>query len=236
MSEFQTIRIAGPGKNALGTTLMADLIARIDAADGAPLLFTGEGDAFSAGLNLKEVHAADLDGMRTFLTRLTDLLVRVFHHPAPTVAAVNGHAIAGGCLLALLCDIRVCTDAPRARLGLNEVALGLRFPPRVLRLARSRLSPAQESIVLLGAGLHAPEDARRLGLVDEVVSDPLVRAESILAGLANHPPDAYAAAKRALRAPVDLPDPDGDRRFVEDVLPVWAGPEIKATIAGFLKK
>jgi enoyl-CoA hydratase/carnithine racemase len=236
MSDFQTIRIEGPGKNALGTALMADLVAQIDAAGAAPLLFTGSGDAFSAGLDLKEVHAADLDGMHTFLTRLTDLLVRIFHHPAPTVAAVNGHAIAGGCLIAMLCDFRVCTDAPRARLGLNEVALGLRFPPRVLRLARSRLSPVHETAILLGAGLHGPEDALRLGLVDELSSEPLVRAEALVTALARHPADAYAAAKKALRGPVDVDDPEGDARFVDEVLPVWSGPAIKATIAGFLKR
>ena len=236
MSDVQIIRIEGPGKNALGTQLMADLSERIDAAEGAPLLFTGSGDAFSAGLDLKEVHAADLDDMHVFLTRLTDLLVRVFHHPAPTVAAVNGHAIAGGCLVAMLCDFRICTDAPRARLGLNEVALGLRFPPRVLRFARSRLSPVHETTVLLGAGLHSPQDALRLGLVDELAADPLARAEALAATLANHPRAAYAAAKKSLRGPVDQPDPEGDRQFIEDVLPVWAGPDIKATLEGFLKR
>lgn len=230
------ITIEGPGKNALGTAQMSALIDAIRAADGGPLLVKGEGDAFSAGLNLKEVHAADTEGMKRFLTRLTDLCVAIHHHPGPTVAAVNGHAIAGGCLVALLCDVRVCTSDPKARIGLNEVALGLRFPPRIFRLARSRMSPAHDSEILLGAGLHAPKDAQRLGLVDHVVDDPIESARQALRALASHPADAYGAAKRDLRAAADAPDPVGDARFESEVLPVWSGPELKARIAAFLKR
>jgi len=230
------IALEGPGKNALGTLLMTELRDSLAAAKGGPVLITGTGDAFSAGLDLKEVHSATSTDMLRFLTLLTEVVVALHHHPGPTVAAVNGHAIAGGCLVALMCDIRVCTDNPRARIGLNEVALGLRFPPRILRIARSRLSVAHQTEVLLGAGLHNPVDAQRLGLVDQLSDQPLQSARDQLAALAAHPASAYAAAKRALREGSDPPDPTEDARFLDEVLPVWSGPELKQRIAGFLHR
>lgn len=228
------ITIEGAGKNALGTAQMTHLLDALRAADGAPVLITGAGDAFSAGLNLKEVVEADLETMNGFLTTLTELLATLFHYPGPTVAAVNGHAIAGGALVAMFCDIRVCTDNPRARIGLNEVAIGLRFPPRILRLARSRLAPSHETEVLLGAGLHGPLDAQRLGLVDHVVPDVMDSARKTLKTLASYPPEIYAAGKRDLREAVDAPVPGEDARFREDVLPVWTGDALKTRIRGFL--
>lgn len=228
------IRIDGPGKNALGTARMSELLGAVEAAGDAPLLLTGAGDAFSAGLDLKEIHAADAPTMERFLSLLTELVARLHHHPAPTVAAVNGHAIAGGCLLALVCDVRIATTNPRCRIGLNEVALGLRFPPRVFALARSRMAPHLETEILLGAGLHGPEDALRLGLVDRLSDDPVAAATAEIARLGAYPPEAYAAAKRDLRAGSEPSDPDLERRFREEVLPVWSGPELKARIAAFL--
>ena len=228
------IRIEGPGKNALGTERMQEVLDAVRAADGAPLLLTGAGDAFSAGLDLKEVYQADLAQMEVFLDRLTTLLVELFHHPAPTVAAINGHAIAGGALVALVCDHRIITANPRTRVGLNEVALGLRFPPRILGLVQRRIDPSHWHEVILGAGLHGPEDAVRLGFADAIAEDPVAAATDWLQKTGSYPRDAYAAAKRALNDGADAVQADDDARFRDEILPVWIGAPIKRTIAGFL--
>lgn len=227
------VEITGPGKNALGTPVMEELQARLDAAAGRPLLLTGAGDAFSAGLNLKEVASLDEPGMDAFLRRLERLVATLWSYPGPSVALVNGHAIAGGCILALCCDQRLALAQPKLRIGLNEVALGLRFPPSILRLVRTRLSPAHLDEVLLGAGLHGPQDALRLGLVDELVEgDGLEQARARLSALAAHPPDAYAATKAQLRPA--LIDAASDAAF-RAILPTWTSPELKARIAAILK-
>lgn len=233
---MRTITIDGPGKNALGTARMRDLLAQLDAAGDEPLLVTGAGDAFSAGLDLKEVHAAGLEEMREFLVLLTEVLTRLFHHPAPTVAAVNGHAIAGGCIVALVCDHRIATTNPRARLGLNEVALGLRFPPQILALCQFRVPARAHHEVFLGAQLHAPADALRLGLVDALHDDPVAAAAAVLQRWSAHPADAFASAKLALRGHIAVADPAMDEAFEREVLPVWCGPAIKATLEGFFKR
>lgn len=228
------IKMQGPAKNALGSEMMRWIRARLREADGAPVLLTGDGDAFSAGLNLKELAGLDGAGMRAFLEELEGLVHDLYHHPGPTAAAVNGHAIAGGCVLALCCDVRVGTTHPGARMGLNEVALGLRFPPQTFAIVRSRLSRRHEETILLGAGLHDPASSLHLGLLDAVADDCVAEARARLAVLAAYPPDAYRAGKEMLRGSVGRPDAAAQREFLDQVLPVWTSPQLKERIQAFL--
>lgn len=226
--------LAGPGKNALSRGLMASTRAAVERAAGGPLLLRGDGDAFSAGLNLKEVAALDPEGMRGFLEELMGLVDALFHYPGPTVAAVNGHAIAGGLILALVCDHRVGSRQPRARIGLNEVSLGLRFPPRLLDMVRYRIPAHHHEAVILRGPLLGPDRALAHGLLDELDDDPVAAGRETLAQLAAIPHDAYVALKHDLRAGVGEDDPSSHDRFVRDVLPVWTGPALKERIARFL--
>ena len=95
------ITMAAPGRNALGAGLMTHLIAELRAANGRPVFLTGADGVFSAGLNLKEVAALDRPGMVRFLGLLDDMVDALYAYGGPTVACINGHAIAGGCVVAL---------------------------------------------------------------------------------------------------------------------------------------
>lgn len=224
--------LSAPGKNALSTSVLEDLRRRLSGARGEPLLLTGAGDAFCAGLNLKEVAALDLDGARRLLRALEVLVGELFTYPAPTVALVNGHAIAGGCVLALCCDHRVAASDPRIRIGLNETALGLPFPPKVLAMVRSRVPPGALDRVILEAGLHPPEQARALGLVDEVADDARPVAVAALERLSGHPRDAYARNKALMRAGVL----EAQGQATEDELArIWGSAEVRARAAAALQ-
>ena len=83
---MKTILLAGPGKNSMSTELMRRTLDAVREAGDAPLFLTGEGDAFCAGLNLKEVAAADVDELGRFLGLLEDLVQALYEHPGPTVA------------------------------------------------------------------------------------------------------------------------------------------------------
>jgi enoyl-CoA hydratase len=228
--------LTAPGKNALGTGLMTWLRERLAESRGEPILLTGAQDAFSAGLNLKEVAALDRAGMRGFLRLLEETVSALALHDAPVVAAINGHAIAGGCVLALACDHRIMTTSESARLGLNEVALGLRFPPRTLALVRLRTAPQHRDRILLGAALHAPRSALELGLVDELAQDPVAAGRVRLAELAKHPREAYAACKLDLRGRALAPDEAALARFEEGALDAWISPAVKERILAVLKR
>ncbi len=227
--------LEGPGKNALSTALMTKALGEVRAAGSRPLLLSGAGDAFSAGLNLKELAVLDLAGMRTFLGALGDLVKALFLHPGPTVALVNGHAIAGGAILALTCDYRIAKDDAAIRIGLNETAIGLEFPPSILRLVRARISPQFLDRVILEAGLHAPREAARIGLIDEASEDAPAAAEAKLAALALHPRPTYASAKNILRGALLDETPAELQRF-EQLIPLWTSDELKMRIASVLMR
>jgi enoyl-CoA hydratase/carnithine racemase len=225
------ITLTAPGKNALGTALMETTRDRLRAAAGAPVLLLGAGDAFSAGLDLKEVVRLDRAGMTRFLELLEDVVATLFAYPGPTVACVNGHAIAGGCVLALCCDHRIARADPRLRIGLNEVALGVPFPPRTLAAVVHRVPPRSRDEVLLGAELHAPDAALRLGLIDEVAADPLARARDRLTLLARHPAAAYAATKLTLRAALVAASETHTRHLHDTTVPAWCAPAVRDRLA-----
>jgi enoyl-CoA hydratase/carnithine racemase len=230
---MKTITLSGPGKNALSTELMKRALREIRAEKDAPILLTGEGDAFSAGLYLKEVATLDVAGMTVFLGALEDLVKALYEHPAPVVAYVNGHAIAGGCILALCADIRVITAREGVRMGLNEVALGLRLPPITFGMLRARLVAPVLERVLLEASLYGAEGARALGLVDVIGEEGVAR--TLLSKLASHPPDVYAATKLQLRPRLEA-TPEERKRFREETIPHWASPDRQAEVSTVLSK
>lgn len=228
--------LSAPGRNALSRAHMERLVSELRAAGDRPLLVIGADGAFSAGLNLKEVAGLDQPAMRSFLLLLDDLIDALYEYPGPTVACVNGHAIAGGCVIALCCDWRVAAEQPASRIGLNEVALGLEFPPKILALVRDRVPRRHIERVVLEAGLHDPRAAVEVGLVDEIAADPLPIARAALDRLAAVPRQTYAATKRSLRGGV-LALSDAQRRaFDEQIVPAWCGPATKQRITAALKR
>jgi enoyl-CoA hydratase len=232
------IVIEGPGKNALGTRTLRLLLDQLRSAGGAPVLLTGAGDAFSAGLDLREVAALDLAIAEPFLRLLEQCFSALYLYPGPTVAAVNGHAIAGGCVLTLCCDHRVATASPTAKIGLNEVPLGLRFPPRTLAIVRARVPRQYRERVLLGGGLVGPREACSLGLVDEVDEEPLMLARRRLRELSASPLAAYAQTKRDIRggAEQDLASDDAMRLWMSESLATWTSDDLKSRIASVLRR
>jgi len=203
------------------------------AAEGDALFVTGAGDCFCAGLNLKEVAAHDVPAMTKYLGTLEDLVSALYHHPGPVVAWLNGHAIAGGCVMALCCDLRIVTAREGVRIGLNEVALGLKFPPVTLAMCRRRVSGPALQRAILESALYDAKTAQRLGLVDEIGEEADARA--MLEKLAAYPRAVYAETKRALAGTLDV-HADDLRRFREETIPYWCSAEIKERARSALTK
>jgi len=236
MNAFVDLVLDGPGKSSLGTKMMTSILERLEAAKGEPVLFSGVGGVLSAGLDLKEIASLDAAGMQRFVVLVEELMARIFDHPAPTVACVNGHAIAGGCVITICCDHRVMTTNEQARIGLNEVALGLVFPPKIFRIVRHRVPPRALHEVTLRAALHAPKDALRLGLVDELADDPRATSEARVTELAAHPRAAYVATKRSLREGVTSFSKTEYDAALSSTLPAWTSDDIKRRVLARLKK
>jgi enoyl-CoA hydratase len=234
MSTPYELVLDGPNKNALNLALLRSILARLDEHEGRALLLRGELGTFSAGVDLKEVLSLDEAGMREFLGLLDVVCGRLFHWTAPTVALIEGHAIAGGCVLALACDVRVAHAAPETRVGLTEVAVGVMFPPAVWKLVTHRIPPHSRDQVLLGAALHTPRRAKELGLVDEVVDEAGPRARSLIRTMARYDPAVFARTKAMLHAGVMDVDEAETARFLDEVAPAWTSPELRARLSAFL--
>jgi enoyl-CoA hydratase len=198
--DVAVLRIEHGRVGALDVPLLNTLAEAVSASDRA-LVITGSGSAFSAGVDLRRI----LDGGRPYteelLTALSRLFRVVFDHPRPTVAAVNGHAIAGGCVLALACDLRLMSGG---RMGLTELTVGVPFPTAALEIVRHALGPRAGQVVL-GAQTVDRERALTLGMVDELTEpgELLARAVALADELAARSPESYRMAKVQLHRPAN---------------------------------
>jgi enoyl-CoA hydratase len=193
-----------PPANAIEETLLSDLSAALDDArtDDAvrAVVLTGSGRFFSGGLDLG-VQRSDDEFGRLLLEQYREAHLRLLTLPKPTIAMLNGHAIAGGLILVLACDYRLGLDADY-RIGLNEVAIGASFPKIAFETVRLRLHHAQASELLLRADIYPASQALRLGVVHEMLPAATFE-ETVLhraAQLAAFPREAFAHTKTALVA------------------------------------
>jgi Delta3-Delta2-enoyl-CoA isomerase len=141
-----------------------------EIGDARAAVMIGQGSAFSAGLDLPALVELDRAAMRSFILGFDAAMLRVFELPVPLVAAVNGHAVAGGCVLALQADVRIGADR-EARIGLNETQLGIGLPAVVLETLRSQVPGPSLSALALEGRLVSPREALHLGLLHEVVPE-----------------------------------------------------------------
>ena len=226
--------------NAIDPDLFTDLNRALDdleaTASGAVVL-TGTGTIFSAGVDLFKVLDGGADYLRAFLPLLSSSVRRLFAFPRPVVAAVNGHAIAGGCILAAACDRRVMGRAAGG-IGVSELLVGVPFPVDAFETLRSLLPDhVVQDLVYSGRTLDAAE-ALAVGLVEEVVEPEEVvdRAVASAGRLAAIPSQAFALTKRQLRSPALARMERGAAELDPEVLASWSRPETAARIRAFLER
>ena len=132
--------------NALDLELLSAVPGSLAAvADARAVVLTGSGRSFSAGVDLKRIIDGGPPYVEKFLPALSLAMLTVFEHPKPVVAAVNGHALAGGCVLAAACDTRLMSGGT---IGLTELAVGAPFPTVPLEIMRHAVGPALDAMVL----------------------------------------------------------------------------------------
>lgn len=217
---------------------MSAALAELAADDAlTALVVTGAGPAFCAGLDLKAVPQYGRSEQRALVDGLNRLFGGLYGFPRPTVAAINGHAIAGGMVLALACDHRICTNEP-ASLGLTEVKVGVPFPVAAIEVARAELPPAAVRALILFGRLVGPEQALAWGAVDELVAPDAVleRACAEAATLAALPRDTFASVKRTVRQSaltrIRAAIEDGEDPTLEDWLSAETVEAAKKMLAG----
>lgn len=188
--------------NAFSTAALIRLDAHLDHAevDGAKaLVLVGRPGRFSAGFDLDEM-TDSVSGMRALVVRGAQFWMRLYGLGIPTVAACTGHALAGGALTLLSCDLRLGADVP-SKIGLNEVAIGLNLPKFAVELARDRLVHRSLVASTMGGRTYDAADAARVGFLDRVVpaDDLVATAIAEARALGELRTSAYATTKLNVR-------------------------------------
>jgi enoyl-CoA hydratase len=187
--------------NALSEAMIAELLEALGRAEkeATAVVLAGRPERFCAGFDLR-VMMASPEAARGLLTKGADLLMRLYGSPLPIVVACTGHALAGGALVVLTGDIRIGA-AGAFRIGLNEVSIGLPVPVLAMELARDRVAPTELVRATLLARIYGPEEAARVGYLDEVVpaADVLARAKEEAARLGALSRLAFDGTKKRLR-------------------------------------
>jgi enoyl-CoA hydratase len=234
------VRMAKPPVNAIdlefGEALHDALKAVSETSDVRALVLTGQASVFCAGLDLKQIPGFDRGQQRAMVTLLNRLFGGLYGCPVPTVAAVNGHAIAGGMVLALACDYRICAEGDVA-LGLTEVRVGVPFPVAAIEVARGALSPAAARTLVQFGETVGPARALELAAVDEVApaGELTERSMEVASNLAQIPAATYQAVKHQLRRPGLAAISDAIDHGADPTLNAWLTEETAAAAQAILE-
>lgn len=204
--EVAVVRMRHGRANTLDTAFCEAIVTQLDALRGTAgaVVWTADGGIFSAGVDLRRLVDGGQAYLHSFVPALSRAFKALYAFPQPLVTAVNGHALAGGCVIAAAGDQRLMVDAG-ASIGMPELRVGVPFPGIGLEIMRQVAGPAIERLLYRGERLD-PGAALAMGLVHELVpaAELLERAVTLAADLASLPAEAFAVTKWQLREQVFL--------------------------------
>ena len=228
------IRLAHGKVSALDVELCHAITTTVRGhADAGAIVLTGTGPVFSAGVDLRRIRDGGASYVAEFLPMLDEAFLALFDTPRPVVAALNGHALAGGCLLAAACDLRLMSGGA---IGVTEMLVGLPFPLAGLEIMRHAFGQATDRLVFTAEKVEAPA-AHACGLVDELVGpdDLMNRAIERARALASIPAATYAQTKEQLHRPakqlIDAGRALGDQARITAA---WQSPAAHAAVRQYL--
>lgn len=230
VSNTAVIKMARGKANALNAEMLAELDAALNDTAGAAniravVLTSNQPGFFSAGFDIREVFQYAREPMRRFLTSFGMVVHKLHHLPKPTVAAITGHAFAGGAILALACDFRVMAEGEFG-FAMNEINAGVVLPPLVFRLLTDAAGVGNARRMVLTGETVPPARAREIGLVDEITAPAgvLSRAMELAQSLAEKPPATYLAIKAVIREVTGHAETDTGAGLAPPLEP-WFTPE-----------
>jgi enoyl-CoA hydratase len=236
-----TLRFAHGKASALDLELVEALARAVaEAAEDEntrAVILTGTGSIFSAGVDLFRLADGGSEYADRFVPALSRMLLEMFTLPKPLIVAVNGHAIAGGCICAIAGDYRIMVSG-NGRIGIPELLVGVPFPPSVLEAVRFAVPPQHLQMLVYTGRTVLPDEALRLGMIDEVVdADALsARAEEMARHFASLPPQVFALAKRQLRDRAVDQAKHYANELDDEIRELWGAPDTIERIRAYLAK
>jgi enoyl-CoA hydratase len=233
------VQMAHGKANALDTTLCRELTARfgeLERGGHRAAVLTGHEHIFSAGVDLLRLADGGPGYLEEFLPALSEAFLAVFNCSLPVVAAVNGHAIAGGCILVCACDHRVM-NAGHGRIGVTELLVGVPFPVTALEILRFAVGTHRLKELTYFGQTYPAAEAMRLGLIDEAADEASVlqRAVTIAGELAALPAEPLQHTRRQIRGPAL--DRMSQQRATDDLVHrMWDSPATRETVKKYVKQ
>jgi enoyl-CoA hydratase/carnithine racemase len=239
------IRLARPPVNALNPELLTALREAVEAAPGAgarAIVISGGPNVFSGGLDVPHLLELDAAALKDAWRGFFDAAIAIAKSPVPVVAAIAGHAPAGGCVLALCCDYRVMARSPDPakpfRIGLNEVQVGLAVPEGIMHLLQRTVGARRAERMLVTGVMPSARRALAIGLVDELADLGQVRPRAVawLEALLALPSTPMLATRALARA--DLVDAltDPKRINLDNFLEEWNQPDTQNALQALVAK
>lgn len=205
--EIATVTLSRGKVNALNEPMVEEITTSFEdlATDNQvkSIIFTGSGKFFSFGFDVPELLSYPKNDFIRYLEKFTSLYTALFCFPKPVVAALNGHTIAGGCMLATACDFRLMVTG-KARISLNEITFGAPVPAGTLEMLKYCVGSRNAQSIVYSGAMYSGEEAFQLGLVDQVSSEDSLAedARKIAQELAQKDSSAFKSIKHLLRKPV----------------------------------
>lgn len=241
IDNIAVLRIDRPPANAIDLDTCRELANTLETIaeqnDVGGIIVTGAGKCFSAGLDLKALPTYDRDQQQAMVIEVNRLFGRLYDLPLPTIAAVNGHAIAGGVILTLACDYRIGAEGDY-KLGLAEMRVGVPYPVAAMSIVQSELSHKAARLMVLTSRNLNPREALSYGVLDELQPPERLinRAMEVAREMATLPRTTYARIKRELRARARSRIDDAINNRNEPMLESWLGAETIEGASEALKK
>jgi enoyl-CoA hydratase len=224
--------------NAMDLELLNDLRQTLKDVEGSParaMVLTGTGKSFSAGVDLLRLLNSGPSYVKDFVPVLVSALEDLFLFSKPVVALVNGHAIAGGCILACACDFRIATEGS-IRIGVPELLVGVPFPPTALEIMRFASPQHIQEIVYSGKYYNLKEALDR-NLIDEIVNPEkgIERSVQVAQELGSIPAATFRITKRQLRMQAIGNIRESHYTF-DEIQQAWSDPKTHEVVRAYLEK
>lgn len=186
------------------------------------VILTGQGKFFSFGFDIPEFLSLSKDVFRQFLDKFTFLYAYIYEYPKATVAALNGHAVAGGCILATSCDYRLMVTG-KAKIALNEVTFGASLFAGCIAILKNLVGQRTAEKILFSGTMFSAEEALNMGLIDRVSSEETIvhDAHKVALEFAARHSSAFSSIKKLVRN-IDIPEFGPlERKAIDKFIDIW---------------
>ena len=224
--EIATVTLSRGKVNALNEPMVDELAQAFHTLakdeEAKSVIITGKGKFFSFGFDVPEFLTYSKSDFIRYLEKFTDLYTYMFQFPKPIVAALNGHTIAGGCMLATACDFRLMASG-KGKISLNEITFGAPVFGGSAEMLRFCVGSRNAQSILYSGAMYSAEEALELGLVDQVSSEDGLTgdARKVAQELGEKDSSAFRSIKKLLRKSVAEEMVKHEKDYILEFADIW---------------